>query len=409
MSDTMPRVALALALHGCVPQAEEILYELEAEARDAALVPGDLFTLADALNALAEAGYPDEAVAVVASEPPMLAHLEALVWPDDEFGVDLPLMAGCEVLASVGAFERLEAMVEEAPGHLLILFPLAEALAGTGQIERAQALLASCPDESSGDSVRAAVARGLVLQGDTEAGMEFVRSMADTEKQVGTLSRLARSADSADRHGDAELLLGAAIDLADDTDTPLSWGKTRSLVEALADLGHVKEARSRLATALSGAGADLGVHEFPECARLLAAVGWHEQAETLANGIGDVAIRARTQAEVAEVFAEAAEYDRAERLARRVLPESAAWSAFAAIAAVADEPRARRLVVAALSHVSWTQVLPALLRLDPRVVPLVVRTLSGPVVANSTSATTWKSPIGPKRPIAARTSAPSSK
>ncbi|MGI5457165.1 hypothetical protein ACQEWB_29175 [Streptomyces sp. CA-249302] len=404
-SDGMPAVALALATHGCVGEAEEILAELEAEARGAVLVPRDLFTLADALKALAEAGYPDEAVAVVTTEPPMLAHLEALVWPDDDYGLDLFLMAGCEVLASVGEFERLEAMLEDAPDHLGILFPLAEALAVAGQIERVRALLAGCRSESTSNEVLAAVARALVLEGQTERALESVRAMAGPEKVVATLARLARTAADLGSHGDAESLLGNAIQLADDILAPGRLAPQSDLVETLVALGHTDAARSRLITLLDHARHDLDVSELPAYARLLAFVGWHDKAEILANGIGDTETRASAQAEVAKVLAEAGEYERAERLARRITPQAGiTGDVLAEIARHADEPSARRLVVAALTHVRWTEALPALLRLEPRAVPLVVEALSGPVRTNTPSGATWKHWLGVNRPTALRTS-----
>ncbi|MFE6175754.1 hypothetical protein [Streptomyces sp. NPDC056464] len=405
-SEAMARVALTLALRGRAAESEQILCDLEEEARSAVLVPGDLFKLADALKALADAGHTAEAAAVVASEPPMLAHLEALVWPDDELGMDLYLMAGCEVLAGAGAFQRLEAMLEGAPDHLLILFPLVEALAGGGQIERARALLAGGPSESGRKCILAAVARGLVLKGDDAAALEAVSGIANVDEQISALARLALTAQSVGRCGDAELLLGAAADLADQVCGPEVWSPTTPLVEALVALGQVDAARLRLATAVSHA--DITQDELPSCARLLAFVGRHDEAEALVDGIEDAAVRVRARAEVGEVLAEAGAYDRAERLARGLLPlERETGRVLGKIACHADEPRARRLLFAALHHISWTQVLPALLRLEPRAVPLVVEALRGPVAVESTSNATWRSPLGPERPTAARTSAQS--
>ncbi|MHC3468347.1 hypothetical protein ACYF6T_06510 [Streptomyces sp. 7R007] len=408
MDGSMARVALTLALRGQARAAEELLRELEAEARGPVSELGDLLRLADALKALDRAGYGGEAAAVVASEPATLARLEVLVWHDNDFAADLCLMAGCEVLAGAGEFDRLEAMLDEAPGHLAVLFPLAEALADTGQTERAAALLDGCTDGLGVDAVRAAVARGLVLKGDVPSALAAVRETEGPRERTATLARLAQVAAYTERHDAARTLLRAAAEAADDTDGPETWHAAASVVEALVALGQVDAARDRLDAALFDEDARIPLDEVPGYVRLLALVGRPEAAEGVADAIEDTATRAGARAEVVKALAEAGEYGRAERLARRILPdESTAGAALAEIARFADEPTARALVVQALRHVSWTQALPALLRLEPRTVPVVVAALSGPVTPDPTATATWRSPIGMDRPTAARTSAPS--
>jgi hypothetical protein len=135
-------------------------------------------------------------------------------------------------------------------------------------------------------------------------------------------------------------------------------------------------------------------------AQVLVALGDYDRAVARLHSVSDPHERARAQEEVAVALADAGAFGYAERLARAIGVPTAAARALVHVAGATKDPgQARRLTEDALQTGGWVAALPALLKIAPEVVPLVVEAAQNMLESCLADG---------RKTTAARTSAPSS-
>ncbi|AXE88037.1 tetratricopeptide repeat protein [Streptomyces sp. Go-475] len=341
---------------------------------------------ADTAIMLAEAGF-DGAARTVLDQVGVPA-------PGDPDGISLhEQMWAAQIaraLAYAGRFDAAEELVRglgNRPGGAFALTPLIKRLCAAGEFDRALAFAAGLTDRMR-DHARGEIAIALADAGATARAASLAREVTAGSLRVRCWARIAVSLAAAGDRRAAEDALTEAV--SHDAREP--WA-IPDLLRACFALGRADEGERLLARL------DDDVPGFHTAVvRALVEAGQYERARELFGGPG----REWHQAVLVRVVVEAGQLARAEELARALgttdarhgdAPSSALVRAWVALAPVVEPARGRALVARALRHETLQEVLPAIVRLEPEAVPLIVDLLGRSTHHD--------------RPTAARTSAPS--
>ncbi|WP_405647464.1 hypothetical protein [Streptomyces sp. NBC_00019] len=381
--------ALRLARSGQEAEARRILADIGDRVRGSVQV--DVVVVAEAVQALMDAGHRDAADVVMERSEPVIA--EALRLEPESFSyLDRRFLAALGALIRVGDRERARRLLSELPLPMFddFLLPVVEALASAGAVDEAEELV-----ERQGR--RSSAQYRVLVQAQAAAGeFDRARETADTvapADRVEILRSLAETAASAGAEAFAATCLAEASALEGGHHSAAP--RTREpLVSALVALRRHDEATALADEALAqhANGVDLDPADGAALARIVASVGRHEQAmEIVRRILGDLHTRERAWAGLAKLLARHGAYARAEACALAITAsQDEAAQAHAAIGREADPARAHMAVVRSLHVGRWTRALPALLRLEPRAVPLVVGAFRQAPTEARTSAPSWK-------------------
>ncbi|MFE9405409.1 hypothetical protein ACFYNY_27345 [Streptomyces sp. NPDC006530] len=359
-ADVLIAVARPAAKSGDRASAVALLTETEAGMHAAPDAMTRLRTLCRAARALAGAGHGAPATAV-------LADVE-------------------RVHADVASEEA-----SEARARTEITGEVADALAAAGEIDRAEAYFRdglgadAAPAGASVDDgpllfdaeqrpVMARIARAVAARGDTEGAWERAASLPRGLREsalAGVVVELA----GAGRDDEARRLAGELSGMVEDGPGREGVGELAAVRLAL---GDAEGAAALLADLGTGTGLRPGVS--PVVLTTLLTLGQGDRAVELATAHRFHETLPRAYAELIEACAAAGDTARAEALlASAGLTGEYAARACAALAVASAPVRARLLAARALLHGAWTTALPALLRLEPAVAPVVVELLrAGP-------------------------------
>lgn len=334
---------------------------------------------------LAEAGLGDAARAVLDR-----VGVPALVDPDDP-GEQVWAGRMAQALAHAGRFDDAEELVRglgNRPGGVFALTPLIERLCAAKEFDRALAFVAGL-GEHTRDHPRAEIAVALADAGAVERAVSLARDVTDAGLRARCRARIAVALAAA---GDRQAAEDAFAEAVSPGERHTLW-VAPDLLRAYFTLGRTEEGERLLAQL------DDGPPGFGTAVvRALVEAGEYERARELTRRPG----WERNQAILVMLLVEAGQPARAEELARALdvvdarhadAPASALVRAWVALAPVVDPALGRALVARALRHETLQEVLPAIVRLEPGAVPLIVD-----VLGRSTRH---------DRPTAARTSAPS--
>ncbi|MET9865053.1 hypothetical protein ABZZ16_02400 [Streptomyces sp. NPDC006386] len=334
---------------------------------------------------LAEAGLGDAARAVLDR-----VGVPALVDPDDP-GEQVWAGRMAQALAHAGRFDAAEELVRRLgnrPGGAFALTPLIERLCAAKEFDRALAFVAGLDDRLR-DHPRAEIAVALADAGAVEQAVSLARDVTDAGLRARCRARIAVALAAA---GDWQAAEDAFAEAVSPGERHTLW-VAPDLLRAYFTLGRTEEGERLLARL------DDGPPGFSTAVvSALVEAGEYERARELTRRPG----WERNQALLVTMLVEAGRPAHAEEVARALdaadarpadAPASALVRAWVALAPVVEPARGRALVARALRHETLQEVLPAIVRLEPEAVPLIVD-----VLGRSTRH---------GRPTAARTSAPS--
>jgi thioredoxin-like negative regulator of GroEL len=398
-------VAAALARAGRREEAARLL--LDVESRTRVLHPLTAARkLGLAATALAEAGYPEAALAVLDGTEALVAdHRSEPDASPGEYSSSLrALVAARTATGEPDRAERLAGRALDDVERRYLLVPVVRAWARSGEVARAEAVMRA---EAEADSILGGIlaplevpfARGLAEAGHVARAEAYVRENPQPRGRTSALCELAVTLTEAGHTDRARRIVDEVITLQGEYDRP-STMELSALVRALAAAGETEAAQAAL-DAMPPPGPPSGSAWYIgpiAVAEALTALGHHKRALETLRTIEDPYDRARGMLALVDVLAESGECAHAEALAGVSVPAavSRAWARIAA--ATTDGEQARRLTALALQGGEWVSALPALLKQTPDVVPLVVE-----------AADAMKSACGQHAgaPTAARTSAPS--
>ncbi|MEU0407102.1 hypothetical protein ABZ307_04625 [Streptomyces griseorubiginosus] len=401
VTDALLRGALAHAGSGARREAERFVARVEEAVR--AYVPpsrraGEHMTVAGHLR---RAGHEVAARALLDAIEDLLPYRPAEALTDEEvFGYDSVVCLVAEELAAAGELERAEALLDTAFEPLGCLQAWAEVLRGrigAAEYGRADAVIDLWDDREVADIFRGLAAVELAGAGWIERALPLADLIEEPQQRAETYAALATVMASTGQHDRARALLDTATESAALTPDLPRAGHIPTFTQfyrAYRALGDDRMASDLLAVAARL----LAGRQFEKPDALLAALvetGWYDWAEALVRRSAG-----RGADSLIEAYVTAGLRDRAVRLAGlddgpgRVGPGAAV-----ALAPVVEESLGRALTARLLlAEGSWTHALPAVVRLEPSVVPWVVETLCGTA-----------GPGAPNSPTAAHTSAPSAK
>jgi tetratricopeptide (TPR) repeat protein len=398
-------VAAALARAGRREEAARLL--LDVESRTRVLHPLTAARkLGLAATALAEAGYPEAALAVLDGTEALVAdHRSEPDASPGEYSSSLrALVAARTATGEPDRAERLAGRALDDVERRYLLVPVVRAWARSGEVARAEAVMRA---EAEADSILGGIlaplevpfARGLAEAGHVARAEAYVRENPQPRGRTSALCELAVTLTEAGHTDRARRIVDEVITLQGEYDRP-STMELSALVRALAAAGETETAQAAL-DAMPPPGPPSGSAWYIgpiAVAEALTALGHHKRALETLRTIEDPYDRARGMLALVDVLVESGECAHAEALAGVSVPAavSRAWARIAA--ATTDGEQARRLTALALQGGEWVSALPALLKQTPDVVPLVVE-----------AADAMKSACGQHAgaPTAARTSAPS--
>ncbi|MFE0471030.1 hypothetical protein ACFW2V_05360 [Streptomyces sp. NPDC058947] len=339
---------------------------------------------------LAEAGFGDAARAVLDQVGVPTVEDPDAVGPGEQ--VHAGQMA--QALAYAGRFDAAGELVRglgHRPGGVFALTPLIERLCAAEEFDRAIAFVAGL-DERLRDPSRAEIVVALADAGAVERAVSLTREVTDPGSRVRCWARIAVALAAAGDRRAAEDALAQAE--SRDERKPLELWAIPDLLRAWSTLGRSETGDHVLARLDDDGPPGFGgavVHALVEA-------GEYERARELTLRPGWES----NQAVLVTYLVEAGEHARAEELARALgltgvrpadRPPFAVVRAWVALAPVVEPARGRALVAQALRHETLQEVLPAIVRMEPDAVPLIVDALGQQTLQ--------------ERPTAARTSAPS--
>ncbi|MFE8960434.1 hypothetical protein [Streptomyces iakyrus] len=338
---------------------------------------------------LAEAGLGDAARAVLDR-----VGVPALGDPDSiSPGEQVWASQMAHALAYAGRFDEAEELVRglaNRPGGVFALAPLIDGLCAAGDFDRALAFVAGLAHRTR-DHSRADIAIALADAGATARARSLAREVTGAGLRVRCWARIAVSLAAAGDRQAADDALAEAVS-HDERDPRDPWA-IPDLLRALFVLGRAEQGEQLLARL------DDGPPGFgAEVVRALVEAGEYERARELTRRPD----WETPQTTLVRILVEAGRPALAEDLARSLdgahirhadAPGSDHVRAWVALAPVVEPARGRALVARALRHETLQDVLPAIVRLEPDAVPLIVEALGRPTPHDG--------------PTAARTSAPS--
>lgn len=399
-TDALLRGALRHARSGAPKEAERFVARVEEAVR--AYVPPSRQAWERVIVAgdLRRAGHHAAARSVLDGVEDLLPSAPIENLTDEEvYGYDSIASLVAEELAATGELDRAEALLHTTFEPLHCVQAWASVLRGlieAGEYERADALIdlraAERDEPEVADLLRGEAAVVLTEVGRIEQALALADLTEEPQSRVAAFAALAQAAAAAGQHDRSRALLGTAAESAALTREVPSAGHALMiglLYRARRALGDERAALDTLA----GAADLLRSRPFTAPDPLLWALvetGWYDHADRLVDELAG-----RGTDSLIEAYVAVGRHDRAARLAGldggpdRVVSPAAA----VALAPVVEPSLGRALTVRLLlTEGSWTSALPAVVSLEPRTVPWIVETLRPAAGADTLTAARTSAP-----------------
>ncbi|MEU0245813.1 hypothetical protein ABZ192_16010 [Streptomyces sp. NPDC006235] len=363
-------------------KAAEVVAEVESELRAHGGPP--LLDAVHAAKMLAEAGH-------ITAARRLLDGVEDRVLPapghdsdPDDVGPQIWAGVAAEALAWAGEVDRAERLTDRmATSHVVFLAQsaLVDRLGEAGEFERAEAV-AERADPGARDLLWCDIAGKAMAAGDTARAESLAGKVAAPTDRVRVWARIAAAfARSGDHERGMEALREA---LSHYEPVPeASWG-IDDVLRAFLLLGQ-EEAGEKLFADITDRPEPVPAF-FDGIARVLVEAGQTERAQEWIAGLAGGRGGGLRQLSLATALLEAGHIDRAEDVVRSLWspdgePSQEETRAWVALAPVVEAARGRLLAARAMRHERLLDTLPAVVRIEPRAIPLVIEALRGPAAS----------------------------
>ncbi|MBD0839162.1 hypothetical protein [Streptomyces sp. TRM68416] len=381
-ADSLVCGAVSRAADGHPAEALALLARVEAAVR--ARVPDDqkAWMRASVAADLRAAGHPQAALSVLEDIESLIPPRPA---PDADSGEaythDSAVDWASVELARSGEVARAEALLRTAVEAYHVRggwAALVEALIAVGEHGRAEAMWHG-QDEALRDFLYAEAVPRLAAVGEVQRARALVDLIVPPQEKAYTLSALAEALAVAERDVQARAALDEWARYGEAASGVVGDGTAMMmathLFRAWHALGEADAARRECERAVALAASSPLAYE--DVLSALVEAGWYEQAERCADQVDHGQWREAHDFLVRRLVAADA-HDRAARLAGLDEdPSRLSLTTAVALAPHTDPATGHALAVRALDEGDWLDALPALIRLDPRTVRVVVDALRG--------------------------------
>lgn len=391
-ADSLACGAVSHAAAGHPGEAAGFLARVEAAVRARVPHTQRAWTHASVVKNLRTAGHAEAVLSVLEDVESLIPPPPAPNAPPHEaYAHDSAVDWAAEELARSGQTARAEALLGTAvePYHTREAWSaLAEALVAQGDHDRAEAL-AHPQDERLRDFLYGRMAPRLAMAGEVRRAMALADRIALPQNRAYALAGLAEALAVSGRDAEARAVLEEwtrrAEEAPEEDDGRSARAAAPRLFRAWHLLGEQAAARKESDRAMWSA------HDHPlayaPVLSALVASGWYERAARCADQVDGLAPGRREAHDfLVEALVAAGEYDRAARLAGLddglltgvdAAADRLSLRAAVALAPHTDPATGHTLVARALGQGEWLAALPALLRLDPSTVPVIVEAMRG--------------------------------
>lgn len=379
-----------------IGKATEVVAEIESELR--AHGGPRLLDAVHAAKMLAEAGHMTAARRLLEGVEDSVLPSTGLDSDQDDVGPQIWAGVAAEALAWAGEFDRAERLMGRmaaSPAVFMAEKALVDRLSDAREFGRAEAV-ADRADPDARDLLWCDIVAEAMAAGDTARAEALAGRVAAPTLRVRAWARIAAAFA---RSGDHERGMDALTEaLSHYEPVPDAFWSIDEVLGALLLLGQ-EEAGEKLLIDITD-GPEPVPAFFDGIARVLVEAGETDRAQELITSLAGQSGGALRQLSLTKALLGAGHNDRAEDVVRSLSsldggPSDEEARAWVALAPAVDAARGRLLAARAMRHERLLDTLPAVVRLEPRAIPVVIEALRGP--AGST---------GPD-PTAARTSAPS--